>query len=629
MDAKKPRLILLTFLITFFFQTPVLPADQETTADGDSYPVLLIHGLASEPGSWANLPDLLRNRGYDVYVLDFNYWNWLELASSRESGLDQPAAVLARQIALVKRETGAKKVNIIAHSISGIVVRAYIAGWGKHSVSWGGYGYDIATVIYLGTPHYGINLTKPYLRKLLRETDFGNFLDRRNFQKALVYGSYELLELHKFFQEYGDQLGIEEITVSSQDDNVVKEYCANLDGQWSIPLAPAVLPESRHVHLDQYKHAYAYLLGSSPLNLIEVDTTDHPVYRIAHSVFRDKTSWKKLRTRYTREGTITYIEFIEGDGINPNALNLTNVKLKKIMSPQRMKNIKLKRNTSSGVFFVHGLKSGRYELTLPFRGDPEASFRFELQITGNSGTVVCFDPNDPPPDPDDGDGGDDGDDGDDDGGNEDIPKSVKDYDTLRQFVLARFPKKAKEWLSGGEMLALCGNVRNSLVSSYANIVLPPVYLDENDKFTLKDSDTTIDFVSGSNDPGILLNKLQWTPVENTRGEPPADVYSKDTLLEFVDCYFYDEVRANNDGETNGELCMKIRDKLAQKYSKIERVNDQEERYGYSAPDYKHADAIYRTDIERIIDFALDGDGPGILLDRLQWAVCNDLDNYPW
>lgn len=54
---------------------------------------------------------------------------------------------LARQIDAILAETGAAKVNIIAHSLGGLDAR--------HLVSVHGYGDRIASVITLGTPHRG------------------------------------------------------------------------------------------------------------------------------------------------------------------------------------------------------------------------------------------------------------------------------------------------------------------------------------------------------------------------------------------------------------------------------------------------------------------------------------------
>src|SRR5680860_1913656 len=57
----------------------------------------------------------------------------------------QTAGLLKEKINLVKQITGRDKVDIIAHSMGGLVSRSYIEG--------DNYQNDIDQVIFLGTPH--------------------------------------------------------------------------------------------------------------------------------------------------------------------------------------------------------------------------------------------------------------------------------------------------------------------------------------------------------------------------------------------------------------------------------------------------------------------------------------------
>jgi pimeloyl-ACP methyl ester carboxylesterase len=616
------RVLIITAVI-LALGCSLLSAQDEAAPPKPKYPVLLIHGLASDASSWKLLPFYLSNRGFKVYVMDFSYWEWLDFGKKNDVGFNELAAVLSRQMSLIRRETGADKVNIIAHSIAGIMVRAYAAGWGRKAASWGGYGDDIAGVIYLGTPHFGLDSKGNKLRLLLKETDYGKFLNASNIITALSYGSSELVELQEYFRTKWDKLGIEEVTISSQSDHVVKEYCTNLDGLWLNPLAPAAMQDSRHVHLKNYQHAYCDLLGRPARTLIGVFSKNHPVYNIAYSFFSGTNSWTKYRTEFRRSGTIAILSFIKGAGFDPKTLNLGNTILKKVKTPKRSKKVRLERNARSGVFYAIGLKSGTYELMMPFKGDPDKTFRFEVEIAGNSGTIINFDPNNPPLEPGRGGGG---------GGVDkpEEPDDVYDYNTLVQFVKARFPKKCEEYMSGTEINGLVGNVRNTMANTYSNIG-QPLYSSDNDKFRLKSQEKTIDFAEGSSSPGVLLNKLQWVEVDDeppddggggggSIGEKPTMVYDKASLVQFClwlvgDRYYqtqYPNLRT---------LAREIINALEANYPG--EIMDMNEacalHYGKPCTN-SHSDTFWLIKKDQIIDFCLGTDTPAALSERIWWSV---------
>lgn len=113
--------------------TPRLLVREQTPPDGDrSRPVLYVHGatfpsansmMARFRGqSWA---DDLNARGFDVFALDFAGYGGSERypamlgddAHGAPVGRTPEAAEqVARAVALIRRETGAKRVTIIAHS---------------------------------------------------------------------------------------------------------------------------------------------------------------------------------------------------------------------------------------------------------------------------------------------------------------------------------------------------------------------------------------------------------------------------------------------------------------------------------------------------------------------------------
>ena len=65
--------------------------------------------------------------------------------------IETNAAKLKQDIDAVKAETGAKKVILIAHSMGGLVSRAYIEG--------GEYAGDVDTLMTFGSPHLGVPIS--------------------------------------------------------------------------------------------------------------------------------------------------------------------------------------------------------------------------------------------------------------------------------------------------------------------------------------------------------------------------------------------------------------------------------------------------------------------------------------
>jgi pimeloyl-ACP methyl ester carboxylesterase len=90
---------------------------------------------------YTGLIDFLKSAGYrdgvDLFIFDYDW---------RRSNFDT-AEKLRAKVAEVKAKTGKAKVAIVAHSMGGIVSRAYLQGLGG--------GADVETMVFFGTPHQG------------------------------------------------------------------------------------------------------------------------------------------------------------------------------------------------------------------------------------------------------------------------------------------------------------------------------------------------------------------------------------------------------------------------------------------------------------------------------------------
>ncbi|MFO1296350.1 MAG: alpha/beta fold hydrolase [Rubrivivax sp.] len=119
-------------------------------------PVVLVHGFLSSPLTWSayTAPDgWLAAQGLKGYAVgDGQAEGRMDLGglgrlTAPTKTLPQNALELARYIAGVKKATGAKQVDLVAHSMGGLVARYYIARVMATR--------DVAQLIMLGSPHGG------------------------------------------------------------------------------------------------------------------------------------------------------------------------------------------------------------------------------------------------------------------------------------------------------------------------------------------------------------------------------------------------------------------------------------------------------------------------------------------
>ena len=104
-------------------------------------PVLLVHGYFSNRGMWFRFRERLVNRNIGpVYSINLE---------PLFSGIDEFARQVHERVEAICAETQSSQVLVIAHSLGGLVVRAYMA---THGVD------RVAQFITLGSPHHGTKL---------------------------------------------------------------------------------------------------------------------------------------------------------------------------------------------------------------------------------------------------------------------------------------------------------------------------------------------------------------------------------------------------------------------------------------------------------------------------------------
>lgn len=106
-------------------------------------PVLLVHGIVHNPSAFFKLKRKMDELGWqNVYTINY---------STSHGSLTKMVEILARRIDLICEQTKSSQIDIVAHSMGGIISRYFMtigAGRGK-----------VKNLITLGTPHQGTELS--------------------------------------------------------------------------------------------------------------------------------------------------------------------------------------------------------------------------------------------------------------------------------------------------------------------------------------------------------------------------------------------------------------------------------------------------------------------------------------
>ena len=123
----------------------LIPPKEGLTYHGDHFhnsrPILLVHGMVHNRSAFIPLRNYLTNQGF-ANVLAINY-------KTRHGSITKMVETLATKVDQILNLTRARQIDIIAHSLGGIVARAYMTqGYGRGKVR---------QLITMGTAHHGIS----------------------------------------------------------------------------------------------------------------------------------------------------------------------------------------------------------------------------------------------------------------------------------------------------------------------------------------------------------------------------------------------------------------------------------------------------------------------------------------
>jgi pimeloyl-ACP methyl ester carboxylesterase len=119
------------------FERAWMGATGPKRASGRRLPVILVHGYVCNRAMWLPLARALRARGEDVWAASYE---------PVYGSIDLAVPQLAAQLDAALAASGCSRVVLLAHSMGGLVARAYLQAHG---------GAKVARIVTLGTPHLG------------------------------------------------------------------------------------------------------------------------------------------------------------------------------------------------------------------------------------------------------------------------------------------------------------------------------------------------------------------------------------------------------------------------------------------------------------------------------------------
>lgn len=175
---------------------------------GAGTPVVLVHGYLCGAGAWWRFARRLRARGFATRAVN---------VGPAFGSIDDMADALAREVEAACAAAGASRVSLVAHSMGGLVCRAYLRRHG---------GGHVARLVTIGTPHAGTHVAFFAAGANARQMEPGN---------AWLAG----LAQHEASMRTvaGDGLPPAVAVFSYHDNYVAPQASSRLDWARSVPVA--------------------------------------------------------------------------------------------------------------------------------------------------------------------------------------------------------------------------------------------------------------------------------------------------------------------------------------------------------------------------------------------------------
>jgi len=256
-------------------------------AQSTAPPVILINGYQTPPcdnaqsrETFGQLEDKLRASGRQV--IWFNNCT-VPASTALRPTIEEMGTALGRRIT----ETGAPQVDVIAHSMGGLILRSYLAGKQNAAATFAPPSDPrVRKAIFLGTPHFGIGLAQA----------FASVANTDPQVRALLPGSRFLFDLGTWNQGSDNLREVDALSVagaaSTTSDGLVSLTSASmrfLAGEDRLRIVP-------YCHTNNALLALVTAGCRRAPYLADVDSDDHLSWRIIRSFLDNNNDWKQIGT---------------------------------------------------------------------------------------------------------------------------------------------------------------------------------------------------------------------------------------------------------------------------------------------------------------------------------------------
>ncbi len=272
-------------------------------------PVVLLDGLqlatdgscpisTDSSGTFGNLQQYLGGAPNNVA----NVYFFENCAECPKCSIEQLGADLATFLSSLS----ATQVDVVAHSIGGSIVRAYLAG---KSATPGVFAPPaspkIRKAVFLATPHFGSPLADEIQTNALLSALYGGDAQILEMQRASQF-QWDLATWNQF----GDDLrGVDAVSAvgnagpSQQSDGVVDLTSASLD--FAAPGRTRVIPYC-HISSTDFSGLAGALTGCNAAGIAFIDSPTHPSYQIVSSFLLGTAAWQSIGTSATQDATLSH-----------------------------------------------------------------------------------------------------------------------------------------------------------------------------------------------------------------------------------------------------------------------------------------------------------------------------------
>ena len=242
-------------------------------------PVILVHGWCGSKESFGMMGQFLLEDLNLAKVANFEYDSASGIPRSERRDLRRLASHLARYIQDQMAELGVDQVDVIAHSMGGLLARAWMARLTDMP-----YSNEIRRLVLAGTPNFGVPETSlDSLLDLLGKCEENSRRVMRDQAGKMFYGSEFLKELTgKWDQKVGESIFPQNIltlvgcTLAASDGECVTDHL--------VDAGSAALP------VETNDYAVRYVKRAHFSSLVDIDSRDHETYQLVKKFLETGTA---------------------------------------------------------------------------------------------------------------------------------------------------------------------------------------------------------------------------------------------------------------------------------------------------------------------------------------------------